>query len=338
MGVRRSAFMPLVMVLVGYGLSLQAASAEDFYKGKTISIYAGRPPGGGVDTEMRLVAQYLAESIPGKPSMVPQNMPGAGGIALGNFLYNQAPKDGLTIGVPGRTAFLLSPVVGNPNARYKLQDFTWIGSAASSNFMLWIRKGAGINSVEDLRNSKKKIVIGGSSAGNSDTVVPELLAKYEGFPFNVVKGYPGTAEQALAMERGEIDGMFTGRESFRTDPVASGLAVPILQTFPIEPNIPTTEQIAADPMEKKLLKLFSVPLKVGLALVAPPGIPKEQAQILRDAYVKTVTDPVYIAEAKKRGFEVSTPNSGEQLAKFLDENLSNIPPDVIAEFKRYAGD
>lgn len=336
MGFRRSAFFSLALVLATCGMSAQAA--DDFYKGKTIAIYAGRPPGGGVDTEMRLVAQYLAENIPGKPSMLPQNMPGAGGIALGNFLYNQAPKDGLTVGIPGRTAFLLSPVVGNPNARYKLQDFTWIGSAASSNFMLWIRKGAGINSIEDLRKSTKKIVIGGSGAGNSDTVVPELLAKYEGFPFNVVKGYPGTAEQALAMERGEIDGMFTGRESFRTDPVASGLAVPILQTFPIEPNIPTTEQIASNPTEKALLKLFNVPLKVGLALVAPPGIPKEQAKMLRDAYVKTVTDPVYIAEAKKRGFEVSTPNSGEQLAKFLDDNLTNVPPEIIAEFKRYSGE
>src|SRR5205085_10330853 len=103
----------------------QDAQAQEYYRGKTVSIFAGRPPGGGVDSEMRLIAHHLAGYIPGKPTIVPKNMPGAGGIALGNHIFGVVAPDGLTLGVPGRTAFLLAPVTGNPNARYDLQTLTW---------------------------------------------------------------------------------------------------------------------------------------------------------------------------------------------------------------------
>src|SRR6266850_1398835 len=107
--------------------------------------------------------------------------------------------------------------------------------------MLWLRRGVGISSLDELRKSRREIVIGGSSGVNSDTVVPELLLKYERLPFKVVRGYPGTAEQALAMQRGEIDGMFTERASFRADTVAAGWAVPVLQSFPLEGGLPVLE-------------------------------------------------------------------------------------------------
>lgn len=309
--------------------------ADDYYKGKTVTVFAGRPPGGGVDSEMRLVAQFLAGQIPGKPNIIPKNMPGAGGVALGNHLFSVAAADGLTLGVPGRTAFVLAPVTGNPNARYDLQKLTWIGSPASSNFILWLRRGVNVSTLAELRKTSKVLVIGGSSPGNSDTVVPELLAKYERFPFKVVRGYPGTAEQALAMQRGEIDGMFTERASFRTDPVASGLAVPILQTFPLEPGLPLLEEIAGDPMEKALLGLFNIPLRVGLALVAPPQVPADITRTLRAAYLGAVSSKEYRDEALKRGFEVGPPNSGEEIADFIGKATSNIPADVIQEFRVY---
>jgi tripartite-type tricarboxylate transporter receptor subunit TctC len=311
------------------------ASADDFFKGKVVSLFAGRPPGGGVDSEMRIVAQFLGGHIPGRPKILPQNMPGAGGIALGNHLYNVAAHDGLTLGVPGRTAFLLAPVTGNANARYDLLKFTWIGSAASSNFILWVRRGANIGSLDELRKTGKTLVIGGSGSGNADTVVPELLVKYEKLPFKVIRGYPGTAEQILALERGEIDGMFTERASFRSDPVSSGLAVPIFQTFPIEPNLPLSEDIVGDSKGKAVLHLFSVPLRVGLAVVAPPGLSKENTQILRDAYLATITSKEYRDEAAKRGFDVVNPNPGAELSDYLDKSLSSVPPEVIAEFRTY---
>jgi len=332
--VKRSALL-FVAFLALQAVSTDGVRAQDYYRGKTITMFAGRPPGGGVDAEMRLIAQFLAAHIPGRPAIVPKNLPGAGGVALGNHLHGVAAPDGLTLGVPGRTAFLLAPAVGNPNARYDLQRLTWIGSPASSNFILWLRKGAGISTLAELRNSTKTLVIGGSSGGNSDTVVPELLLKYENLPFKVIRGYPGTAEQQLALARGEIDGMFTERASFRADPVTSGLAVPILQSFPLEPNLPVLEEIARHPMEKALFRLFGVPLRVGLALVAPPNLPADITRTLREAYLQTVSSKEYIAEAGKRGFEVGRPNRGEEIADTIAKNLSNIPADVSEEFRSY---
>ncbi len=329
--MRKQVFQALALA----GLFCAAApayGAVDPYDGKIINIFAGRPPGGGVDSEMRLVAQYLADHIPSHPRIVPRNMPGAGGVVLGNYLYNVAPKDGLTIGVPGRTSFLLSPVEGNPNVRYDLAKFTWIGSPASSNFILWMRKGSGITTLAELRASKTTLTIGGSGNGNSDTVIPEILAKYEKLPIKVVRGYPGTADEVLALQRGEIDGMFTEQASFGSDPEAAGIAVPILQTFPLRKGLPTTQEVASDPVEKSLLGLFAVSLHVGLAMVAPPDLDPAQVKVLRDAYRATVSDPHYIADATKRGFAVGSPNDGAEIAQYLQQNLSGVPENVRAEF------
>jgi tripartite-type tricarboxylate transporter receptor subunit TctC len=325
---------PVLALLTAIALAAPVA-AQDYFKGKTISIFAGRPPGGGVDSEMRLVALHLPNHIPGKPGVVPKNMPGAGGVALGNHMASVAAPDGLTIAVPGRTAFVLAPVVGNPNARYDLRKLTWIGSPASSNFMMWLRRGINVSTLAELKNSKKEIVIGGSSGGNSDIVVPELLVKYEKFPFKVVRGYPGTGEQQLALARGEIDGMFTERASFRADPVASGLAVPVFQTFPMEVGLPTLEEIATNPLEKALFRLFAIPLRVGLAVIAPPDLPAEITRVLRESYLSAISSKDYQEQAAKRGFEVGKPNPGAEIADYIANNLSNVPPEVIGEFRSY---
>lgn len=329
----------IALVLGGWlGVALAVSSpagAADFFAGKTISLYAGRPPGGAVDAEMRLVAQFLGNEIPGHPRVIPLNMPGAGGVVLGNYLYNVAPKDGLTLGVPGRTSFILSAVGGNPNVHYDLSQFNWIGSAASSNFMLWMRTGTGVTTLAQLRQSKKTLVIGGSGNGNSDTVVPELLLKYEKLPFKVIRGYPGTSDEALAMQRGEIDGMFTERAAFPTDPVASKLAVPVFQTLPLEQGLPLSRDVATDPRAKALIDLYTVTMRIGLALVAPPGVPADRVKILRNAYLRVVTNKDYIAEASRRGFNVGKPNPGDEIRDFLQKSFAGVTPATKAEFLTY---
>lgn len=310
------------------------ALADDYFKGKSISMFAGRPPGGGVDSEMRLIAQHLAPQIPGSPSIIPKNMPGAGGIVLGNHIGTIAAPDGLSLGVPGRTAFILAPIIGGEqNAKYDLMKLTWIGSSGSSNFALWIRQASGIKTIEDLRTSEKELVIGGSGSGNADTVIPSLLAK-EGFKLKIVRGYPGTAEQALAMERGEIDGMYTERASFRRNPTESGFALPVVQTFPVEKGVPLVSDVVKDETSRGLLKLFEVPLKVGLAVIAPPGMSPELTKTLRDAYDRAVASPEYLAAAKERGFETGKPQRGEDLAAYLQSSLSNLSPKLIEEFRQ----
>ena len=137
------------MVVVA-ALDSPAAWAQDFYRGKTVTLFAGQPPGGGIDSEMRLVARFLGQFIPGEPGILPMNMQGAGGIILGNHLYGVAKPDGLTLGMPGRTGFALAPVISAADTKYDLRKFTWIGSSASSNFVLWMRRQANIRSFDDL--------------------------------------------------------------------------------------------------------------------------------------------------------------------------------------------
>lgn len=309
--------------------------AQNYFKGKTVTIYSGRPPGGANDSEMRLVAQQLANHIPGNPNIIAENMPGAGGVVLANYIFGIAPRNGLTLAIPGRTAFLLAPMTGNANARYDLLKLTWIGSAASSNFMLWIRRGTNIRTFDELKTSTKELIIGADAEGNSDTVMPELLVKYQKLPFKIVKGYSGAAELALAMQRGEVDGMFLDRSSFGVDPVSSGLAVPVLQTFAIEPGIPILEEIASDPVEKGLFQLFEVPLHVGLAVVAPPQLSPHVTSILRQAYVQAVSSEDYRQKAAQRGFALGQPNSGGELADYVARNLTNVSADVLHEFRSY---
>jgi len=129
--------------------------------------------------------------------------------------------------------------------------------------------------------------------------------------------------------------MFTERASFRADPVASGLAVPILQTFTTEPGIPTLDEVAHHPMEKALFKLFEVPLRVGLAVVGPPDLRADITETLRSSYLRAVSSNDYLAEATKRGFDAGRPNPGREIADYISKSLSNIPPDVIAEFRSY---
>src|SRR5262249_39828627 len=154
--------------------------------------FAGQPPGGGIDSEMRLVAQFLGRFIPGEPSIVARNMPGAGGMILGNHLASIAKPDGLTLGMPGRTGFVLAPIIGVADVKYALKKLTWIGSSASTNYILWLRRTTGIRTFDQFKANKRQIVIGGSGAGTANAIVPEVLAKYEDYPFKVVRGYPGT--------------------------------------------------------------------------------------------------------------------------------------------------
>src|SRR5215475_11053422 len=167
------------------------ARAQDFYRGKSVTLFAGQPPGGGIDSEMRLVAQYFGRHIPGEPAIVPRNMPGAGGLILGNNLYSVAKPDGLTLGMPGRTGFVLAPIISAADTKYDLRKFTWIGSSASSNLVLWMRRQANIMSFDDLRRTNRQIIIAGSGSTTSNSIIPEVLAKYENTPVKVVRGYTG---------------------------------------------------------------------------------------------------------------------------------------------------
>ncbi len=318
-----------------------ARAADDFYAGKTITLFAGFPPGGGVDGEMRIVARYYAKFIPGNPTIVAKNMQGAGGIILANHLYNSTEPDGLTIGMPGRSGFLLSKIVKEKGVNFDLAKFAYVGSAGSTNSIFWLRREAGINTIEDLKTAKKEIVIGAWSARSQNAVVPKILNQYEGWPFKVVHGYPGTNETVIALERGEIDGLYSHEGSIqnaRPDLITSGRIKAVLQTFEELPNVPVLDSFITNEKEKALLTLMNTPSRIGLPLLAPPNIPADRLEILRKAYDQLVKDKEYRDEAEKRGLPVGSALTGAELQKLVAQHLSSVSDDVLQEYLAFTED
>jgi tripartite-type tricarboxylate transporter receptor subunit TctC len=316
-------------------IAVPQARAQDFYRGKSLTLFAGQPPGGGIDSEMRLVAQYFGRHIPGEPAVVPRNMPGAGGLILGNNLYSVSKPDGLTLGMPGRTGFVLAPIISAADTKYDLRKFTWIGSSASSNLVLWMRRQASIKSFDDLRRANRQIIIAGSGSTTSNSIIPEVLAKYENMPVKVVRGYTGIIDAVLAVERGEADGVLCQRASIRSDMLSSGAVVPVFQLFDMEPGLPVLERLVGNPREKALLEFLSAPQRLGLTVIAPPGLPEELTRTLRQSYLKMVASREYHDEAVKRGFDVGRPNTGEEIAAYVTDTLLNFPSETIREYRSY---
>jgi hypothetical protein len=311
------------------------AHAQDFYRGKSLTLFAGQPPGGGIDSEMRLVAQFLGRHIPGEPAIVPRNMPGAGGLILGNHLYGVAKPDGLTLGMPGRTGFVLAPIISAADTKYDLRKFTWIGSSASSNLVLWMRRQSNIKSFDDLRRANRQIIIAGSGSTTSNSIIPEVLAKYENLPVKVVRGYPGIIDAVLAVERGEADGVLCQRASIRPDMLSAGAVVPVFQLFDTEPGVQILERLVMDAREKALLEFLGAPQRLGLTVIAPPGLPDELTRILRQSYLNMVASRDYHDEAVKRGFDMGRPNTGEEITAYVADTLLNFPAETIREYRSY---
>jgi tripartite-type tricarboxylate transporter receptor subunit TctC len=331
----RAATCALAIAAVITATAGHAAPTAFFYRGKTLTLFAGQPPGGGIDSEMRLVGRFLGKFIPGEPNILPMNMQGAGGLILGNYLYTLAKPDGLTLGMPGRTGFTLAPIISAADTKYDLRKFTWIGSSASSNFVLWMRRAANVRNFDDLRVSKRMIIIAGSGSTTANSIMPEVLARYEKLPLRVVRGYPGINDAVLAVERGEADGVLCQKASVRTDLVAAGAIVPVFQVLPFEAGVPLLDTLVADPKEKALLELLSAPQRMGLPLIAPPGVPDDLTATLREAYLKMVASPDYVTEAMKRGLDIGQPNTGEELAQFVATKLAAFPAETIAEYRSY---
>ena len=239
-------------------------------------------------------------------------MPGAGGIVLANHIYRGAEADGLTLAMPGRSGFLLSNVVKDNSVTYDLAKFAYIGGAGSTNSILWLRD-SGIATVAQLKAAKKEIVLGAWSARAQNAIVPKVLRQYEGWPFKVVHGYPGTNEVMLAIERREVDGLYSHQgsiQNLRPEMIANGELIPVLQTFEELPNVPTIDSLITNAKEKALLGLMNAPSRIGLPLLAPPAIPADRLEILRKSYALMVKDKEYVEEAEKRGLPEASPSAG----------------------------
>ncbi len=316
------------------GSAAAADPIEDFYKGKQINWILSAGAGGGYSTYAFAFAPYFSEHIPGKPKIVVQNMPGAGGIKAMNYLMDVAPKDGTTIGLV-HSSVPFAPVYGLEGATFDPRKMNWIGSIATASGICVAWYTAGIKDWNDLMT--KEFVVGTSGAGSQMETLPTMLNKLFGVKTKVISGYKGGSDVFLAMERGEVmgrcGGLIASMNSTRPDWLPQKkVTIPI--QFALErnskfPDVPAVSEFAKDEKTKQILALIFSPQAMDRPVLLPPGTPADKIAALRKAFKEAVEDPGFIAEAKKQKLEVDYV-SGEKVAKIIETAFS-FPPDIIKQ-------
>jgi len=320
-------------------LHLASASAQEgFYKGKTVRIIVGASAGGGYDTYSRTIARHMGKHIPGNPAIVVDNMPGAGFLISANYMYKIAKPDGLTIGhfIGG---LFLQQLLGKPGIEFDARKFEYVGVPAQDNYMLGIRKDTGITSMDQWLSSKTIIKLGGVGVGSATDDIPKVLAAAIGLPMQLVSGYKGTADVRLAFDSGEVQGVCNAWESFKSTwskEVSSGEVVLVLQNtakpHPEQPKVPLAISYAKTDEGQKLIKALVHSVgPTARPYVLPPGTPKDRVQILRKAFIDTVKDPEFLADASKAKLDIN-PLDGAELEKNVKE-VFNLDPALIPRAK-----
>jgi tripartite-type tricarboxylate transporter receptor subunit TctC len=329
-----AAFARGTMVAVIAGLSASAASAQspaDFYKGKNVDLYIGYSVGGGYDVYARILARYMGKHIPGNPTVVPKNMEGAGSLRLANWLYNVAPKDGSAFGIIGRgTGF--DPLLGKKGAQFDATKFNWIGSANNEVSVCVAWHTTGIKKIEELYG--KELTVGGTGASADTDQFPRVTNGVLGTKFRVITGYPGGNDIGLAMERGEVMGRcgwsFSSVKSthmnWLNEKKVNLLVQLALKKHPELPDVPLIIDLAKNEEQKQVLKIIFARQVMGRPFLAPPGVPQDRVAALRKAFMDTMNDKEFLAEAEKAQLEI-TPESGEEIQELVTD-LYKTPPAV----------
>lgn len=335
MGMRMTSIVAaaLAVWMAGFAATpaVAAQSVEQFYKGSTVTILLGQPPGGSYDLYARLAADHMRRFIPGNPAVTVQYKPGGGGAVAVAYFYEQAPQDGSMLGLFSETigqTQLVEPAIG----KWKLQDMTYIGSFSTVNAAFVRRKGAPAKTVDEMRKVTMNVGCTGKTSQSYQS--PAMLKNLAGFKFNLICGYPGSAEYVLALEKGEVDmvsSAWNQWSSAHPQKIASGEFVPVIQSglkrHKDLANVPLMQELVDDPQVKKGFEFSSAGAAIGRALLAPPKVPQDRIEALRAAFDKTVKDPEFIADAKKRGAELD-PTPGVEVQK-ASLAIINSPKDVI---------
>jgi tripartite-type tricarboxylate transporter receptor subunit TctC len=295
-----------------------AASSDAFYAGKTIYIEIGFGPGGANDVWARVLAKHLGNHIAGHPRTIVQNTPGAGGLKLMNQLYNLSPKDGTVIGIVNR-GIPFEPLLGGDGTQFDPLKMNWLGSPDRDTTVCVARKDARVKTMRDLFDNE--LLMGASGSGADTAIYPEFLSALLGMKFRTVKGYQGTRDISLAMERGEVEGLCVAYDSLLRETLAREGRVNILFQAALAPDarlkqIPLVTDLARSESDREALKLFFARVQLGRPLVLPPGVPAERVQLLRNALKETLEDSSFAEEAKKLALNIDY-ISGEDLAKSI---------------------
>ena len=317
-----------------------AETVADFYKGKVVTLSVGYSPGGDYDAVARLVAQYMPKYIPGNPTMIVNNVPGAGSLILANQIYNVEPKDGTAFGLIAR-GMPMEPLLGKGDAKYDSRNFSWIGSAANEISLCVTCGSSQVKSWQD--GLVKTFTVAGNGSGSDPDVFANVLHNLFGLKDKLVTGYPGTSEISLAMERGEVDGrcgwswtsIKSGKPQWLAEKKLNLIVQLALNKAPDLPDVPLVIDLASTDRQRAILKLIFSRQTLGRPFAAPPGIPGDRKAALRSAFDQAMRDPGLLADAKKRKIEIN-PVSGAKI-DILMADLYRSPPDILAQAREAAG-
>ena len=308
MSIGRLAAVAVAFICAGN--PAQAQTVSDFYRGRTVNLVIGYAPGGGYDLYARTLARHISRHIPGNPTIVVQNMPGAGSIKAANFLYTIAPKDGSTFGGFSRGAFL-DPLLGrSEGTQFDAPKFSWLGSISNEVGVCAFRSAVGIKSWSEMRS--KPFIIGSTGAGADSDVFPTVLRKMFKLPMKVVAGYASAAEVVVAIKRNEVDGRcgwsWSSLVSWNRD-MYEGKQIDVVLQLAAQKldelaQVPLITDVAETDEQRTALRLIVSRQTMARPYVMPPGVPADRLQALRAAFDATMKDPAFLADAKKQDLEV----------------------------------
>ncbi len=330
--MRRIGFLAAgLLSMAAFAAGACAQPADQFYKGKTLVIYSGLSAGGAYSAYARMLERHIGKHIPGNPVTVMKVMEGANGLTLANWLYNVAPKDGLSIGI-FHERIGLEPVVAPQGTMFDGRKFDWIGSAAKQTSVCFTREQSPVKTVADAQ--RMAIPVGASAAAGSDSVMPRMMNTMLGTKFQIIQGYGG-ADILLAIERGEVEGRcgfgWASLKTTRPDWVEQR-KINLLAQFSYKPHpdlkdVPLMMDLVTKPEDKRALQLVFATQEMGRPFTAPPGTPPDRLAVLRKAFLAALEDPALVAEAQKQGLEID-PISGEEITQILVD-LYDTPKEIV---------
>jgi tripartite-type tricarboxylate transporter receptor subunit TctC len=333
-GVRRI-FGALVALMAISAAAGSPARTESPYEGKTITIITSTGVGGVYDLTARVIARHMGRYIPGHPTLIVQNMPGGGNVLATNYMYNIAPKDGMTV-ASIHNAMPLHQVLDGRGVRFDAAKFNWLGSTGPENEVIIVWHTAGITTIKQA--TEREVVLGATGAGSGLSIIPTAMNNVLGTRFKLVIGYKTSEDINLAMQRGEVQARAFGLNSIVAQHAdwlrnhkVDFLAQDGAKRDKDLPDVPLLTELASADEQRQVLKLISAPAGLGHPYLAPPGVPPERLAILRQAFAATLKDKAFLAEVEKLALPID-PMSADEVAAIVAETV-NAAPAVVAKAK-----
>lgn len=334
---RFSKLLLYICVIAG-GVPAAGHGQSNFYEGKTIRLIVGFTAGGGYDAYTRTIGRHMGKHIPGNPAIIVENMPGAGSMISANYIYKAAKPDGLTVGhfIGG---LFLQQLLGKPGIEFDAAKFNYVGVPAQDNFVLGIAKSTGIIDADAWLASKQIVKFGGVASGSGSDDIPNILKATIGLPIQLVSGYKGTADVRLAFNSGEVSGLSNSWEStkstWRKELETGELKLVLQATLKPHPEFPKLPMALNYAKTEEAKRLISTVARVHgptvRPYVLPPSTPKDRVQIIRKAFMDTMNDPEFLAEAKKANLDIN-PDDGATLEQSVKDILK-LDSELVAKLK-----